>query len=62
MQAAGVEKYEVSGFLGMTLETLESAYGQHAPALRRGSATRFHPAGPAASGGLFANRCRNHFR
>jgi len=28
----GVDKYEICGFLGMTMETLERIYGHHHPA------------------------------
>ena len=37
----GVDKWEVAGFLGMTLETLEKNYGHHHPDFQMEAANAF---------------------
>ncbi len=41
LMQAGVDPYEASGFLGMTLETLETTYGHHHPAHQAGVSDAF---------------------
>lgn len=40
---AGANKWELAGFLGMTLETLEKTYGHHHPDYQKEGADRYGP-------------------